>query len=383
MHNNSSKKKVLFVITKSNFGGAQKYVYELATGLPTDKFEAVVALGGEGLLVSRLQTAGIRTISLPSLMRDVNPIKDILSLISLFKLFLAERPDVVHLNSAKVSGLGAVAARLSGVPKIVFTAHGWAFNEDRSPFSRKIITFFSWVTVLLSHKTIAVSDAVRRDASTWPIVQDKIVVIKNGIRRPEFFSRDEARSRLFARAGIELDPNALVMGTIAELHRNKGLSYAVEAFAELSSENPNLYYFILGGGEEEQALTKLIQKYKLYNRLFLLGFTEDAAKFLPALDIFLLPSITEGLALVLLEAGFASLPVAASSAGGIPEVIEDEVTGLLFPPRDPDAILRAVTWILKSSTLGAKLGEQLYKRIIESFSFDRVISETTALYIGN
>lgn len=222
MKEGPQKTKVIFLVTKSNWGGAQKYVYELATELPKDQFDVAVALGGEGVLVDKLRETNIRTIPISSLLRDVNPLKDFTSFISLYKLFKKERPDVVHLNSAKVSSLGALAGRLAFVPKIIFTAHGWAFNEDRSPLSRFIIKIISWITILLSHKTIAVSDAVKNDTKNWPFVNAKIVVIKNGIKEPTFLARDVARAELVRRTGHRIPNDAFVIGTIAELHKNKG-----------------------------------------------------------------------------------------------------------------------------------------------------------------
>src|SRR4051812_14312990 len=117
----NTKKKILFVITKSNWGGAQKYVYDLASSLPKDSYESVVVFGGEGPLATRLQEAGIRTISVKSLQRDVNIFGDIKSLFELLSIFKREKADVVHVNSSKVGGLGAFAARCAGIPRIIFT----------------------------------------------------------------------------------------------------------------------------------------------------------------------------------------------------------------------------------------------------------------------
>ncbi|PIR41028.1 MAG: glycosyltransferase family 1 protein, partial [Candidatus Yonathbacteria bacterium CG10_big_fil_rev_8_21_14_0_10_43_136] len=98
------KKKILFVITKSNFGGAQKYVFDLATGLPKDQFDVAVALGGSGILIQKLQAENIRVLPIFSLARDVNPLSDITTFFELWRMFRKEKPDVAHLNSAKAGG---------------------------------------------------------------------------------------------------------------------------------------------------------------------------------------------------------------------------------------------------------------------------------------
>ncbi len=380
MAQNQRRTKILFVITKSNFGGAQKYVFDLATGLSRNEFEVAVILGGKGILTDNLRNANIRTIGVPTLLRDVSPIKDIKSFFVLWKLFRDEQPDVVHLNSAKVSGLGALAARFAGVSKIIFTAHGWAFNEERSTPERLVIKFLSWITVLLSHKTIAVSEAVKNDTRKWPFVREKIITIKNGINESELSPRILAREHLFAQAGAPISHDAFVIGTIAELHKNKGLSYAIEAFAKLSKENPTLYYFILGEGEGKESLSSLLSLYGLQGRVFLFGFVKDAARFLPAFDLFLLPSVKEGLPYVLLEAGLARLPVIATKIGGIPEIIENKKTGLLVPPREPDAILESIKLLKNDSNLAKHFGESLRERVLTEFSLGRTIRDTMVLY---
>ncbi len=379
MPHSDKQTKVLFVITKSNFGGAQKYVYDIATGLPRDKFEVAVALGGTGVLSDKLRTAGIRTISLPALKRDINPLKDFSSFISLTKLFKTERPDVVHLNSAKASGLGALAGRLAGVPKIIFTAHGWAWNEDRSWFSRHIIKLISWMTVMLAHETIAVSDAVFRDMQ-WLGAPNKMVVIKNGIGQIDFLSPALAHDRLSQLSDTEFPPHAFFIGTIAELHKNKGLSYAIEAFAKLARDNPLLYYFILGEGEEKERLNALVLHHGLHGRVFLLGFVEDASRLLMGFNAFVLPSIKEGLPYVILEAGLAGLPIITSSIGGIPEIIEDQKTGLLVKPKNNKEITEAIHLLISNPKKCSEFGVALEKKVTNIFSLEKMITRTIDVY---
>lgn len=376
------RKKVLYVITKSNFGGAQKYVYDLATSLPKEHFDVIVALGGKGVLLEKLRTAGIRTISLPALMRDVNPFKDFLSFFSLWKLFRTERPDIIHVNSAKAGGLGALAARCAGVPTIVFTAHGWAFKEDRSALARFFVKLFSWFTVVLAHKTIAVGNAVRNDTNKWPLVRHKITTIRNGLSAPTFKARDEARTHLTNLANIEPYRDAFIIGTIAELHQNKGLTYAIHAFAQIAPSNPHVFYFIIGDGEEKEKLQILIKQHDLERQVYLLGFLPDAAQYLSAFDCFLLPSVKEGLPYVILESGLASLPVITTAIGGIPEIIDDTKTGLLVPSRDVDALARAIKWMIENPERRTDLGTALYKKVSHDFSLTKMSTETIALYSG-
>ncbi len=132
-----SKKKILYVITKSVWGGAGKYVYDLATNLPKDKFEVFVAAGGKDELAQKLIRAGIPYFEIKSFQRDINVIKEILAYFEILLLLLKIRPDIIHVNSSKAGGIVGVAAwdyrflTFNFKLKIIFTAHGWAFHESR------------------------------------------------------------------------------------------------------------------------------------------------------------------------------------------------------------------------------------------------------------
>jgi len=384
------KKRILYVITKSNFGGAQKYVYDLATGIAPDDFDVAVAMGGEGILADKLRKARVRTITIPSLARDINPVKDLTSFFALLRVFRAERPDVIHINSAKVGGLGALAGRLSCLslklktchlsPVIIFTAHGWAFNEDRSVLSKTIIKLLSWVTVVLSHKTIAVSQAVKDDTTHWPFIKNKVFTIPIGVSDIPFLSRADARARISAITNIPLPENMFLVGTIAEFHQNKGLQYAIQALATIIPKNPEIYYIILGNGEEENSLRALIAEHKLENHVSLLIMQKDAAQFLPAFDCFLLSSIKEGLPYVILEAGLAKLPVIATSVGGIPEVIEDGKSGILVHPRNPKELAHALMHLFGSPEKRGEFAVVLHEKVSRDFSLDSLRAKTYPLY---
>lgn len=378
----TKKIKVLFVITKSNFGGAQKYVYDIATGLSPERFDVVVASGGAGLLFDKLKTHNIRTITIPSLLRDISVTKDFSSFRELYRLFQSECPDVIHLNSSKVGGIGALAGRSAGVPRIIFTAHGWAWHEEhRSALQKIMIKCVSWATMMLSHTTIAVSKAVYDDTRHFPFVAKKIALIKNGIGAISFTEKHAARAHLFAQTGATIDDSIFLIGTIAELHKNKGLIYAIDAMKTLVAKYPHVRYVVMGDGEDRELLEARIKQQELQKHVFLLGFVDHASQNLSALDCFLLPSLKEGLPYVLLEAGQAKLPVIATEIGGIPDCIINNETGLLVPPQDSRAIAQAVERLIASPELGAQLGNALSEKTQNEFSLENMREETEKLYL--
>ncbi len=311
LYNTQMKKKVIFVITKSNWGGAQHYVFDLALAL-RGEFEIGVAFGQEGLLAKKLREAGIATFPLKALQRDVSIISDVKSFFELVQLFKKEKPDVVHLNSSKAGGVGALAARLVGVKKIIFTAHGWPFWEQRNPLARALIWLASWATALLCHKIIVVSNYDLQVTQKMPFIAHKTVRIYNGID-PDFPLQLESGD--FVRE--QFPKGAFITGTIGELNKNKNQI----ALIEQAKNNPSMYVAICGDGENKLFLQKKIEEYGLGNRVKLLGFVEPRMV-LRGFDRFALPSIKEGLPYVLLEVRAAGLPIEASRVGGVGEILD-------------------------------------------------------------
>ncbi len=311
------KKKILFVITKSNWGGAQRYVYDLATTLPKDAFDVVVALGGTGemagkpgALAQKLSDAGIRMLFIQSFLRDVSACRDLSALRELTTIFRDEKPDVVHLNSSKAGGIGALAARFVGVKKIIFTAHGWPFWEPRNIFSRCAIWLASWATMLLAHITICISDYDLAVARRIPFVGNKVVRIYNGIDLHMHFDSGEKIRGAFP-AG------ARIIGTIGELNKNKNQISLIEQ----AKRNPQMYVAIVGEGEDRALLEAKVKECGLENRVKLFGFI-PAREILHGFDVFALPSLKEGLPYVLLEAKAAGLPIIANCVGGVGEILD-------------------------------------------------------------
>ncbi len=361
--------KILYGITKSNFGGAQRYVFDLALEARKLGHEVAVICGGEGSLVEKLNSAHIRVITIPYLDRNISILKDIRTFVFIYKTLKQERPDVFHINSAKMGGIGMLAGRLLKIKKIIFTAHGWAWNESRSLISKLIIKKLSWLTVLGSHKTIAVSDAVRKGMD-WPWVKRKMPVIRNGVREFNLLDRDDAREKL------SINNEEVLVGTISELHHIKGLDFLLKAWSKIDTGK----LIIIGAGEEETNLKALAQELNLGERVVFKGFVDEARGLLKAFDIFTLTSRSEGLPYAILEAGSAELPIIASKVGGIPEVIESSKDGVLVEAGDIDTIYKGLQDLINNKEKRDSYGKSLHERIQRDFSLEKMVHDTLELY---
>ena len=379
--------KVLILITKSNWGGAQRYVYDLAVNLPKNTYNVEVMAGGNGQLIDRLLESGIKASGDLPIGRDVKFIDDLKAFFKLIKIIRDRKPDVLHVNSSKIGGLGALAGRLAGVKKIIFTAHGWAFNENRDFVSKIIIKFSYWIILLLSHITIVVSEAAQYQILNWPLVFKKTIVIHNGIEAEAGFAKVNSRLEL-AKINTQFSEilknhkNLTVIGSVGELHHIKGYDYALLGINEVIENHPDkkIIYAIFGTGEEKEHIEKMIGELKINASVILFGYVKNASQYLKAFDIFLLPSLSEGFPYIGLEAGLASLPIVATAVGGIPEIIDDMRSGVLIQPRKSKEIRHALEFYMTHKKMQKEYGTAIRDKILNNFSVEQMISETSKIY---
>jgi glycosyltransferase involved in cell wall biosynthesis len=374
--------KILYVITKSNWGGAQRHVYDLATAMKAKGHEVMVALGGEGMLKQRLDAAGIYTFSISSMGRDVSVTKDTGAFRAIYTIIKNKRPDVLHLHSTKAVFLGALAGRLLRTKTIVATVHGWAFNEPRPFYERLIIATFAWKSMILAHTTIVISEKDYKQALLFPGVKKKVAYIPLGIASPTFVSVDGAKQHIARLLNVDTSKR-LMIAAIAELHDNKGLTYLIHAMKAVAERHSQVLCAIIGDGEEKPALSALIAELKLENHVYLAGFIDQAAEYLKAFNVFVLPSLKEGLPYVLLEAGSASLPVVATTVGGIPDIVEDMKSGILIQPKNSRELAHAITFMIEHPEERRRFGNALKERISAKFGVEKMLVSVESLYASN
>jgi len=221
--------KIIYVVTQSDFGGAQRYVADLSNSLPRDQYSVSVAAGGDGLFFAKLNS-DVTTHTIKHMVREINPYEDILCFFELVRLFKKTRPDIVHLNSSKAGVVGAFAARVTGVKKIIYTAHGFVFNEPLPTWKKIFYRVAERLSSFAKDTIICVSDFDKKagiDALIAPI--HKFTVIHNGIPSQVFLSTPEARAKL----GV--DESKTIIGTIANFYPSKNLPTLIKTFALIAA----------------------------------------------------------------------------------------------------------------------------------------------------
>ncbi|MFY9462657.1 MAG: glycosyltransferase family 4 protein, partial [Candidatus Sungiibacteriota bacterium] len=266
-------------------------------------------------------------------------------------------------------------------PKVVFTAHGWGFYEDRSFAARAAIFLASFAASWFQDALILINTADFRAAKRF-IPRRKLHLIFNGIDDIDFLPRPAARNFFAQKIVQPITNNTLLIGVIAELTRNKGLTYLIDALHHLSLQPTNykLQTFIIGEGEQRRELETKIKKCGLEKTITLLGFNTDARAALAGIDIFVLPSLKEGLPYGVMEAMAAGLPVIATRVGGLTDLITDNTDGLLVSPKDSNALARAITLLIRDADLRARLGIAAHEKIKTTFRFHAMMEHTISLY---
>ncbi len=389
-----NRKKILYVITKSNWGGAQRYVFDLATNLPQERFDTVVVTGGRGLLTEKLVQSKIRVIELPVLQKGSGLLfvlfsfRNLQALFKLITVFRKEKPDIIHLNSSKIGGLGAAAAFFHNLlqatsyklqAKVIFTAHGWPFLEPRPHWQRGLIFFLTWLGSLLQDAIITINT---RDFEVGQkfIPERKLHLIFNGIAAFNFLPRDQARQFFTEKIGRSISSDTILIGANAELTRNKGLDFLIEAINLLASQNNKFLSIIISDGEDKEKLEAKIRTLGLENSVFLIGFIPEAGQYLRGVDIFVLPSLKEGLPYALMEAMAAALAVVATAVGGIPDLIADGKDGYLVAPGNAEDLAGRLKELAEDETRRRKIGDLAAEKIRTKFPLHAMIEKTASRY---
>ncbi len=369
-------KKILFLITQAEMGGAQKYVLELASALKKEGFKTAVASEKNDFFEEKLLENDVKFYELKYIKRSINPISDFLAFFEIYKLIKSKKPDIVHLNSSKIGVLGSFAGKLAGVKKVVFTAHGWVFNELLPFWKKAFYIFASQLAALFEDKIICVSSYDKYTSLKYKIKNEKdIVVINNGIDKEKihFLSKQKAREKL------NLPQKKIIIGTVANLYENKGIKHLIESAGELLKQKDDIIFVVLGDGPEKENLKKQIKKLNIEKEFLLLGAKKDAFLYMKAFDIFVLPSQKEGFPYTLLEAGLAKLPVITTNVGGIPDLI-NETNAVSVMSRDPKQLKEAILNLLNKKDIQKIISENLYKDVSEKFTLKNMVQKTKEVY---
>lgn len=372
-------------------GGAQRFLYEFITHLNPQNYQFMVATGGNGQLIEKLREKKIGVIPIKNF-SNAPGLKNFLTFLEIFKLIKNFKPDILYLLSSEAGFIGSIAGGFyrffskNKKPKIIYRIGGWAFKEPRSIFIKKIYLWAEKISAPFKDVIITNSEFDRHLAIKNKITPpNKIITVYNGldVDNLKFLSKKEARIFIESKIKHPLN-NSVLIGTIANLYKNKGLDYLILAAARIKGKllEPSSIpiFIIIGSGIESNNLKSLIKKYKMENQFFLTDNIPNAYECLKTFNLFVLPSVKEGQPWTILEAMAAGVPIVATNIAGIPEMIENEKSGLLVEPADPEALSLAIEKMLTHPSLASECSKNALEIVKEKFDIAEMIRKNEELF---
>jgi glycosyltransferase involved in cell wall biosynthesis len=372
---NETPINMLHVIDNWRVGGAQQLLVDILGILDNAKYNVVVCcLRGPTPLSKDAEAKGLKIVYLNRHKYDPRQLSDVARIIR------RNRIRLVHTHLSASSIIGRAAAIICRVPLIVVHDHsgGRLFAQAPRPF-RHVLSAADSLLMHSTDKLIAISQAPRdywvRERRVPP---SKVVVIHNGVDiyrfQPDHIDSSQVRREL------ALDPAAPVVGTVGRLSKQKGIAYFLESLTEVSYRFPEARFMIVGDGPLRAELEENARISGVDNKVVFTGYRSDIPSLLAAMDVFVVPSLWEPFGIVSLEAMAMNKPVIGSRVEGILEVVVPDVTGILVPPADSQALASAIIALLKDPVKRRTLGENGRIRVEESFSIEATAKKIESLY---
>jgi glycosyltransferase involved in cell wall biosynthesis len=376
------KPKIFHVITKLELGGAQKVTLMTLERLHRDRYDVALITHPDGLLVDWAnRIPELTRYWIPSLIREVQPVQDFMALVSLWRLFRRERPQVVHTHSSKAGILGRWAAWLAGVPNIFHTAHGFGFNDFQRPMVRNLYIWLEKITGRISTKLVVVSYAnADKGEKNGVFKRGDWILCRDAIAVQQFMQPGPSRKQL-ATWGVDERSGKVIVGMIACFKPQKSPVDFVDVAAEVLKQTPRVHFVMAGDGELRPQVEARIRQHGIEGNITLLGWKTESEmpELYRNLDIVVLTSLWEGLPCVFSEAMAGELPIVATNVDGAREAIVHEENGYLHEPHDIHGMARSVLKLVESQELRRNMGARGKARVME-FDISTSVSNLEMAY---
>ena len=390
--------RILHVITRLDRGGSATNTLLTVAGLPSPFQQSLIFGKTREFPRLYLELQGkVEMVEVPELVRNPSPIKDLVALLKIYRLIRRGRFDLVHTHTSKAGILGRVAARLAGVPRIVHTPHGHIFTGYAGLALTAFFILLERWAAGFTDRIIGLTDREIRDHLERKIGRpEQFVSIPSGVDVERFEREQVSRGgegergreaehspRLLGSSApvlkLGLPPSVFLIGSVGRLEPIKGHRYLLEAFRDLAPRFPNLYLALVGDGELLPKLRSQAQRFGLADRILFLGWRDDIPALLHTFDLFVLPSLNEGMGRTLVEAMAASLPIVATKVCGIPEVLGEGEAGLLVEAGSASALAQGIEKLLLDPELRVQLGKAAQERS-RRYSVEAMLQKIEALY---
>jgi glycosyltransferase involved in cell wall biosynthesis len=364
----SQRVRVVEVLATGTNGGAQEHLYNLVTRIDRSRYDVSVVSLSAGSAVRKLERAGIATVVIDE--------PDDGAAVRALAAHLGDiRPDVVHNHMYRAEIVGtraamAVAATGRRRPYVVGTVHSSRVRSQADRAALAVLTPEVDRLIAVSRAIVAKISAEGRDTVPVDLIYNGVDLQRYDHQEPCCTLRDE----------YGMEPGAVIVGVVARLEPEKGHPTLLDAWPLVLREVPDAYLLIVGEGNRRDALEQQARDLRIAHRVVFTGRRDDVPAVTAALDCAVLPSYREAQGLTILEAMALSRPVVATNVGGIPEMIDDGVTGLLVPPRDPIALAAAITRVLTDHPFADTLARAGHDLVHERFCVELMTRAIESIY---
>ncbi|MFH2137710.1 MAG: glycosyltransferase family 4 protein [Candidatus Omnitrophota bacterium] len=361
------KLNILHIITNLELGGAQKNALKIITALENSKYNKFFISAPRGLLCEEAKALNDVTVCfLSSLKRSISPLHDMIALGNIAGFIRRNKIDIVHTHSSKAGILGRWAAHLCGVKTIIHSIHGWSFNDHMHPLTRQLYIFLEKITAGITTSLVAVSKQdIEKGLDNKVGKPGQYQLIHYGIDlKTNCFEPEDTKKSIL---GCEMD--SPVAGMIACLKPQKNPLDFVRMAAIISEKYPQVRFVEIGEGVLRQQMRAMIREKSLEDKVKLLGWRKDIETILPLVDVVVLTSLWEGLPMVLLEAMALAKPIVAYDAGGVSEILQDQINGYLIKQKDLGSLAEKTGYLLNNKTAARAMGQK-GKELFEHSDFN-------------
>lgn len=377
---NSIKKiKIAIMATVASYGGAEKVVIDQISALMNlERFEPILLVYSrktvDDKFFSHLSNLKIKKYSIVlnrHRLKYFNPISNIFETIRILK---KENPKIIHSHGYRANIIALIVSRILSV-LVVTTCHGYIFTDFKLNLYNRIDLF----VIKQFKKVIAVSKSLKEYLIQKGIINDRIVVLKNAVDTSQQCDRiGETCDRI--RQNLSIRENCFVCGYIGRISPEKGLLYLINGFSKLKKNTDKYYLMVIGDGEERENCELLAGELLQQGRIKFLGFQNNVKELLAAMDCIVLPSLTEGTPMVLLEAMSMEVPIIATRVGGVPDIIIHNDNGLLVDSMDSDAIAAAIEKLYSDKELRKKLAKNARLLVQDEYDIQKWSSVLIDMY---
>jgi glycosyltransferase involved in cell wall biosynthesis len=375
---------IALILTPIEFGGAERVCLNLLKAYSRSNFNIIPILlirpwEKKSTFADEIEKLGITYFTIPVAIRPLHEGKDRYRILRcyyvLFRILNKARFNIIHTNGYFADILGIPIAKILRIPHIA-TCHGYIDNDSALKMYNKV----DMMMLRFSERIITVAESIKKKLIEQGVNEKLVRTITNSVLIPDLTRSEMLERRTEARVHFKIDNDEIALGYVGRLSEEKGLEFAISAVGKLVELGRRIKLILIGDGPQRLRLENIAKNENVKDRVIFAGFQSNVNDLLPGLDIFILPSLTEGTPMALLEAMSYGIPTVASAVGGVPKVIDNRKSGMLVPPGNVKELVEALDYIILNPEYRNHLSVAGRVNVLQKYGLKNWIINIETLY---